>query len=406
VATFDCIVVGSGVAGLSTAMHMAMRGQRVLVLEKGEYLASGATSRAAGLIGQMRSTVDATRMIMQSIDILYSINAPFIQSGSVRVAQTPARARELMRDISIARSAGLQILDLDQNALAHLCPFMRRDDVLAACLCPTDGYLEPPLLAQTYIDIAEKYGATFKTKSPVTRILTADGCVTGVEAGGRYEAPIIVNAAGPWTHLVARNAQQHLPTAGIYHFYLTTAPDSEMKIHRDSPSTRDRELRIYTRPKDGGIRVGIYEVHPIAADVAALPENFRMDSVTATREHPTVRELFDAAARRFPQITRETPAEIAGGIMAFTPDGGPLIGEIPGIKGLFHCAGFCGHGVTQSAAIGAVAADLILEGRCKYNLEEIRADRFAEFPELHDPTEVERRSLDVYSSYYALADEK
>jgi len=118
-----------------------------------------------------------------------------------------------------------------------------------------------------------------------------------------------------------------------------------------------------------------------------------------------VRELFAAAAQRFPWITRDTPAEIAGGIMAFTPDGGPLIGEIPGIKGLYHCAGFCGHGVTQSAAIGSVVADLVLEGRCDYDLEQIRADRFADIPELREQAEVDRRSLNMYASYYALADD-
>src|SRR2546427_10370844 len=94
--TADVIVIGSGVAGLSTALQLAARGQKVMLLEKGE-LASGSTGQASGLLGQLRSNAEAIRMLMDSMAILRELQEQdgariFTQSGSVRVAQSEALA--------------------------------------------------------------------------------------------------------------------------------------------------------------------------------------------------------------------------------------------------------------------------------------------------------------------------
>src|SRR3954469_10884574 len=99
----DVIVIGGGVAGLSTALQLAARGQKVTLLEKGE-LASGSTGQASGLLGQLRSNTEAIRMLVDSMAILRELQEQdgarvFTQSGSVRVAQNEARAAEIRRGI-------------------------------------------------------------------------------------------------------------------------------------------------------------------------------------------------------------------------------------------------------------------------------------------------------------------
>src|SRR6266849_10701848 len=101
--TADAIVIGGGVAGLSTALQLAARGQMVLLLEKGE-LASGSTGQASGLLGQLRSNADAIRLLMDSMAILHVLQEQdgariFTRSGSIRVAQNEARAAEIRRGI-------------------------------------------------------------------------------------------------------------------------------------------------------------------------------------------------------------------------------------------------------------------------------------------------------------------
>src|SRR5438477_12808473 len=94
--TVDVLVIGGGVAGLSTALQLAARGQKVMLLEKGE-LASGSTGQASGLLGQLRSNAEAIRMLVDSMAILRKLEEQdgtrvFTPSGSVRVAQNEARA--------------------------------------------------------------------------------------------------------------------------------------------------------------------------------------------------------------------------------------------------------------------------------------------------------------------------
>src|SRR5437763_7202676 len=95
----DVLIIGGGVAGLSTALQLAARGQKVLLLEKGE-LASGSTGQASGLLGQLRSSREAIRLLVDSMAVLQELQEQdgtrvFTQSGSVRVAQNEARAAEI-----------------------------------------------------------------------------------------------------------------------------------------------------------------------------------------------------------------------------------------------------------------------------------------------------------------------
>src|SRR2546421_655284 len=115
--TADVIVIGGGVAGLSTALQLAARRQKVTLLEKGE-LASGSTGQASGLLGQLRSNAEAIRMLVDSMAILQELQEQdgtrvFTQSGSVRVAQNDARAGEIRRGIETGQAAGLEIYPLD-----------------------------------------------------------------------------------------------------------------------------------------------------------------------------------------------------------------------------------------------------------------------------------------------------
>ena len=90
--------------------------------------------------------------------------------------------------------------------------------------------------------------------------------------------------------------------------------------------------------------------------------------------------------------------------MTFTPNGSPMCGEIPGIANLYHCAGFCGHGIVRSPVVGIIMADLILDGLERYDLEDLRADRYAELPELHDRKRITAAGVRSYAGHYGRRD--
>ena len=403
--TVDVIVIGGGVAGLSTAMQLARRGRSVLVLER-EQLGNGSTGRAAGLLGQLRGNSEHTRMLMDGVEIVRELEQEagveiFLQTGSLRIAETPERATEIAKLVEMGHGIGFDIQHLPIEEVAKLLPYMRTDDLVDACYCPTDGHLQPAELVSAYIKIGKSHGVEYRTAERVTEVMVAGGKVRGVRtAESEYAAPVVVNAGGPWSYLNAELVDAALPTAAIGHYYLTTRPDPEHPVDRLSPAVRNRHLRIYTRPESGGLIVGIYEAEPELYKMENLPDDFDMSSMKAARDSIHVALLIDAAQQRFPWINERTPMTITTGIMTFTPDGRPFCGQLPGVEGLYHCAGFSGHGIVQSPAIGRIMAELIVDGVSRYDLQSIEADRYFEVPGYEQRTEIEELCQTMAANYY------
>lgn len=404
-ATADVIIMGGGVAGLSTAMQLSERGSRVVVVER-ERLGNGSTGRAAGLLGQLRGTAAATTMLMDGVQIVKELEARagveiFVQTGSLRIAVTPQRAQEIQDLVAMGQSIGFDISHLDQSEVAEKLPYMHSDDVLDACYCPTDGHLQPAELVSAYIQLGRENGVEYRTESPVERLLVSGGRVTGVEtATGTIHAPVVVNAGGPWSHLLAELAEATLPTAALGHVYLTTRPDPDNPVDRLSPAIRDRHLRLYARPESGGLIVGMYGEECLEYNMKSLPVDFDMSAIKPRQDDLFVAILLDAVQKRYPWITPRTPMTITAGIMTFTPDGKPFCGSMPNVDGLYYCAGFCGHGIVQSPAIGLIMAQLILDGETPYDIAAIEADRYFEMDGFSERTEIERRCYQMQGSYY------
>ena len=403
--TADVIIIGGGVAGLSTAMQLAGRGASVLVLER-ERLGNGSTGRAAGLLGQLRGNAEHTRMLIEGVAIVKELERLadveiFIQTGSLRIAETPERAIEIASLVEMGKSIGFDITHLSIEEVASRMPYMRTHDLIDACYCPTDGHLQPAELAGAYIKVGKQRGVQYKTNTPVTGILVESGRVRGVKTtDGDYYAPVVVNAGGPWSYLNAELAETVLPTAAIGHCYLTTRPDPSQPVDRLSPAIRDRELRIYTRPESGGLIVGIYDAEPDLYDMRKLPVDFDMSRMKATRDSIQVARLIEAANHRFPWIDERTPMTITTGIMTFTPDARPFCGKMPDVEGLYHCSGFSGHGIVQSPAIGLIMSELILDGKSSYDVSSIEADRYFDMPGYLKRDDIEAKCVSMAGNYY------
>jgi 4-methylaminobutanoate oxidase (formaldehyde-forming) len=403
--TADVIIIGGGVAGLSTAMQLAGRGASVLVLER-ERLGNGSTGRAAGLLGQLRGNAEHTRMLIDGLAIVKELERLagveiFVQTGSLRIAETAERAEEIASLVKMGKSIGFEINHMPIDEVARRMPYMRTDDLLDACHCPTDGHLQPAELAGAYLKIGRERGVRYLTNTPVTDILVESGRVRGVTtAGGEYHAPVVVNAGGPWSYLNAEMAETVLPTAAIGHYYLTTRPNPTQPVDRLSPAVRNRELRVYTRPESGGLIVGIYDAEPELHEMRKLPVDFDMSRMKAARDSIQVARLIDAAHQRFPWIDERTPMTITTGIMTFTPDARPFCGKMPDIEGLYHCSGFSGHGIVQSPAIGLIMSQLILDGHSSYDVSTIEADRYFDLPGYLDRADIETKCVEMAGSYY------
>lgn len=403
--TADVVVIGGGVAGLSTAMQLAARRKRVVVLER-QQLGSGSTGRAAGLLGQLRGTAAATKMLMDAVEIVKELERQaskeiFVRTGSVRIAETPERVEEIKALVAMGKSIGFDIDHISTGDVASLLPYMKTDDLLDSCYCPSDGHVQPAELVASYVKVGRSHGVEYRVNSRVEKVLIEGGRALGVRAAdGEVHAPVVVNAGGPWSYLVADLAETTLPTAAIGHLYLTTRPDPDHPVDRLSPAIRDRHLRIYARPEGGGLIVGTYEAEPMEYDMEALPPDFDMSAMKAARNDLSLAMLLHAAGQRYPWLSEKTPMTITKGIMTFTPDGKPFCGKLPDIDGLYHCAGFSGHGIVQSPTIGVIMADLICDGKTSYDIEAIEADRYFDVPGYQERAQIKRKCAAMYAGYY------
>jgi len=401
----DVVVIGGGVAGLSTAMQLAMRGASVIVVER-ERLGNGSTGRAAGLLGQLRGTAAATRMLMDGVEIVRQLERQadveiFVQTGSLRIAETAERAQEIVDLVEMGKAIDFEIDHLENEQVAEFLPYMKTDDLLDACYCPTDGHLQPAELVSAYIKVGRSKGVEYRTDSPCQGLVMEAGRVSGVKTPqGTIHAPAIVNAGGPWSYLLAEMADTTLPTAALGHVYLTTRPDESNPVDRLSPAIRDRHLRLYARPESGGLIVGMYGENTVEHDMQTLPDDFDMTAMKPRPDDLQLAILIDAAGKRFPWITPRTPMTVTAGIMTFTPDGKPFCGKMPDLEGLYHCSGFSGHGIVQSPAIGVIMADLVLEGSTSYDIEAIEADRFFDMPGFQQRGDITDRCYQMHAAYY------
>ena len=405
---FDVIIIGGGASGCSTAMQLSLQGRSVLVLDKAQF-GSGSTGQAAGLGAQLRSNPSETRLLMEGIEVVGEMERKlnekiFTRTGSLHVAATEDRAGELRNFVESGKTIGFDIELVDREFAKSRLPCMRTDDLIEFCYCPTDGHFAPNELLNGYIRIARDAGATFLSQTRVEDIMMSGGRVKGVQtAGASFFAPVVVNAAGPWSYLVAELTQTPMATATLGHYYLVTEPVPGVQISPTDAAIRDRANRIYSRPEMGGLLVGSYEQEPVEYSMEALPEDFQMSEIRIKRDNLNVALLIEAASQRFPFINERTPMSVTTGIMTFTPDGHALCGPVHDVEGLYYCTGFNGRGVFQSTSVGFLLADIICKGRSRYQMGHLDADRFSGEPWLGDRESIRTRCCDRYANHYLIA---
>ena len=192
------VVIGGGVGGTSIAYHLAQLGERDVVLVDRDELTSGSTFHSAGLVGQLRSSVSLTTMMMYSVELYRSLDCGWVECGGIRLACTPEREEEVHRQVAWARTFGLPLELISAAEAVERFPLMVGDGVRVASFLPTDGYLDPSQLTYALAEGARSGGVQIFTHTRVTAIdVGPDGRVAGVQTEwGPIECERVVIAGG------------------------------------------------------------------------------------------------------------------------------------------------------------------------------------------------------------------
>ncbi|MEA2141131.1 MAG: hypothetical protein QOC91_1230 [Solirubrobacteraceae bacterium] len=395
------VIVGGGVGGAAIAHHLAALGERDVVLLDRSELTSGSTFHSAGLVGQLRSSVSLTRMMMDSVELYRTLDCGWVECGGIRLACTPEREQEVLRQVAWAKTFGLPLALISAEQARELFPLMSAEGVRCASYLPSDGYLDPSLLTTALVDGAREGGCRVFTHTRVTGIDVVDQRVRGVQTEwGAIEAEVVVDAGGMFAAEIGRMAGVRVPVVPFAHEYLVTQPFRERAPGEHLPTLRDPDLLIYFREEGGGLVMGGYERRsaPWALDEHlrdAIPPDF--NGRLLEEDWPRFEEIAANSSKRVPAMDEITVTRLINGPEAFTPDNEFCLGESE-VRGFFVAAGFCAHGLAGAGGIGRVMAEWILQGEPAMDVWEMDIRRFG--PHFRSPAYTLKRAKEVYETYY------
>jgi glycine cleavage system aminomethyltransferase T/glycine/D-amino acid oxidase-like deaminating enzyme len=405
------VIIGGGVGGAAIAYHLAQLGEHDVVLLDRNELTSGSTFHSAGLVGQLRSSLPLTRMMMDSVELYRTLDCGWVECGGIRLACTEEREEEVLRQVAWARTFGLPLELISPQQAHEMFPLMSTEGVRCGSYLSTDGYLDPSLLTTALADGARAGGARIFTHSRVTAIAVEERSpgvrrVRGVETEwGPVEAEIVVNAGGMFAAEIGRMAGVRVPIVPFAHEYLVTQPFRERSADGEGgiqhlPTLRDPDLLIYFREEGGGLIMGGYERSsaPWALDehlLDAVPADF--NGRLLEEDWPRFEEIAVNSRRRVPAMDEITVTRLINGPEAFTPDNEFCLGESE-VGGFFVAAGFCAHGLAGAGGIGKAMAEWILAGEPGQDMWEMDIRRFG--PHYRSPSYTLARTREVYETYY------
>ena len=394
------VIIGGGVGGCSIAYHLTLMGWTdVVVLERGE-LNSGSTWHSAGLVGQLRSDVNLTRMMRYSTDLYRRLkdetgqDTGWREVGGVRLASSPRRLEELKRQVGLARSFGMPLELISSQEALNLFPIMNPEGVLGAVHTPTDGIIDPTGLTNALAAGAKARGAQVFTDTKVKAINVKDGRVDEVVTDrGTIKTEIVVNAAGQWGGEIGRMVGVRLPVVPMAHLYLITKPIEG--VRHDFPTLRDPDLLVYWREEVGGLVTGGYERDPAPFGIDGIPEDFNYKLLPPDWDRFT--PLMENSIKRVPVVEKAEIVQLLNGPEGFTPDGEFLLGPTE-VKGFWVACAFCAHGLAGAGGIGKVMAEWIIDGNPEWDIWRLDVRRFG--PNYAGQGYMVARTIETYSKYY------
>jgi glycine cleavage system aminomethyltransferase T/glycine/D-amino acid oxidase-like deaminating enzyme len=344
------VVIGAGIVGSSMAWHLARLGWRdIVLLEKGMLPnPGGSTGHASNFIFLTDHSKEMTAFTLESARQYRELGV-YDETGGIEVARTPERMEELKRRISSSHSWGIEDTRLLTPAeVKEMVPFIEDSVILGGFYTPGVGIVDSLQAGTLMRQKAQDLGAlTVAGSIEVTGIDVEDGHVRRVRTtDGDIETDTVVIACGVWSPRIAKMAGASIPLTPAVHQMIDIGP-VPMFEHTTKevgfPIVRDVDTNMYERQHGTGFEIGSYAHRAILMDADDIP------SIEASALSPTMlpftQEDFDPqledALELFPEIVGDESVGVKlaiNGLLSLTPDGNPIIGETPEVKGLWSAA--------------------------------------------------------------------
>ena len=372
------IVIGGGVIGCSVAYHLARAGVSDVTLLERRQLTSGTTWHAAGLVGQLRTSINMTELARYTSTLYRRLEEETGQAtgyrrcGSFSLATNEERFEELKRSASMAKVFGLEVEVVTPEAIAARVPLLHTADVLGAIHIPSDGYANAVDITNALARGARDAGARIFENLTVNVIRTAGGSVTGVTTEhGDIDADCVVLCTGMWTRDLASTVGVNVPLHACEHYYALF--ESVAGLDVGFPVVRDYDACTYYKYDAGNLLVGAFEPHARPWATEGIPEDFGFDEIAGSLEH--FEPILEQAMVRVPALESAGLKTFFCGPESFTPDVRYHLGLAPELDNCFVAAGLNSIGLQSAGGIGRVITEWIRLGHPPSDLWEVDVRR-------------------------------
>jgi glycine cleavage system aminomethyltransferase T/glycine/D-amino acid oxidase-like deaminating enzyme len=403
------VVVGCGIVGSSVAYHLTRLGWRdVVLVDKGPLPnPGGSTGHASNFIFPVDHSKEMTALTLDSMRQYRELDV-FTESGGIEVARADERMQELARRVASAKAWGVDPVALVTPAeVKELVPFLEESVILGGFYTPSVGVVDSLRAGTIMRERGQAEGAlTVLANTEVAGVEVEGGRVRTVRTtAGGIETDTMVIACGAWSPRLARMAGAAIPLTPAVHQMIDIGPThwfGEAEGGIAFPIVRDMDTNMYERQEGTGLEIGSYAHRPILYEPEDLP-SVEEASLTPT-EFPFTQEDFtlqmEHALELMPSIVGDESVGIkyaVNGILSLTPDGLPILGETPEVKGLWSAAAVW---VKEGPGVGKALAEWMVEGESEIDLHSSDVARFHE----HQKTRahVEARTSEAFNKTYGI----
>ena len=408
-ATARAVLIGAGIVGNSLAYHLARLGWTDLVLlDKGPLPnPGGSTGHASNFIFPVDHSREMTALTADSVRQYTELEVITV-CGGIEVARTEERMEELRRRMASAQSWGIDGVSLVTPAeVRELVPFIDEDVIVGGFYSPGVSVVDSLRAGTIMRERAQEQGAlTVSANTEVLGIDVEGGRVRRVRTTrGDIEAEYVVVCCGVWSPRIAEMAGAKIPLTPAVHQMIDIGPVPRFKDAKASiefPIVRDMDTNMYERQDGGGLEVGSYAHRPILHDPDEIPSV--EEAALSPTEFPFTEDDFvqqmEHALELMPEIVGDESVGIKyaiNGLLSLTPDGLPILGETPEVKGLWSAAAVW---VKEGPGVGRAVAEWMVEGEPEIDLQASDIARFYEHQK--SVAHVKARAAEGFNKTYGI----
>ena len=387
----DLVIIGGGIFGCAIAYYYSKNNpdKQVVLLERNE-LNNAATSRAAALMTMVRSKRSYIPLTMETFKVAKEMEEELGETldfkvvGMMHVAASEAKVKDLEKLMEIAKEYQQEAYYISKEEAKKKAPWLEVKEAIKIGFVPNEAFCDPYMLGTFFARCARKHGAEINQGVEVLGLLNKAGTVIGVKTSeGEIHASKVVDAAGIWAPILAREIGAGVPMAPVRSQYWITERDENFPT--DSPMVLLPDAQAYARPEGGSLLFGIREGKSLVASPKDVPKDISDFVFSADEGMNDLLENGERLARFFPGFYDIGIKYYVAGFSGYTPDSQLVVGEVPGTKGFLVASGCCGAGISVAGGVGLGIAEMAADRVNPFDFSEFHISRFGKI----DPFEEE-----------------